>query len=192
MLFLHLLPSPSPCALLLTPNPQEEYGARARRGPDREVGRPVPSSSPAGPVGVWRLGGSGGPPGDRLGHRGGGWGAHCSLRGSPDLPASWGPVRPAERLPPQEAAPLALGPKLGALGAGTRGPCHCPDPGCPGAFWHLITATFSSSPSPSSLSLSPRPHLSVSLSFPFLSFFDCFFLSFLSLSLLSFKISPSL
>lgn len=175
MLFLHLLPSPSPCALLLTPNPQEEYGARARRGPDREVGRPGPSSSPAGPVGVWRLGGSRGPPGDRLGHRGWGWGAHCALRGSPDLPASWGPVRPAERLPPQEAAPLALGPVAPATArtldarehSGTSSPPPFPLPlplplsPSPPALIFLFLCLFLSSPS-----------LIVS-SFPFFLFLSC-------------------
>lgn len=134
----------------------------------------------AGPVAVWRLGGSRGPPRIARGHRG--LGAHCALRGSPDLAASWGPVRPAERL---------LLPKKLHPGRWDLWPLPLPRPWIPGAFWHLpTTTTYASLSSPSSLSLVPTLHLSVSLPLPFLSFFACLLLSFLSLSLLSFKISP--
>lgn len=160
MLFLHLLPSPFPCALLLTPNPQEEYGERQRRGPDREVGRRVPSSSPSWPGGSLAAGRKQRAAGDRQGHQGGGRGGLTAHSGDPRRCLPLGvQLDPLSDFPPQEAAPLARGPWM------------------PGSVL---------APHHRHLFLCPFPFLSLSLSPTLIFLFLCLFLSSPSLLVSSF------
>lgn len=74
MVFLHLLPSPSSCALLLTPKPPGGMRREKAAGTRPGGGEAGPKLQPAlAPVGVRRLGGSGRPPG-ATGGWGWGWG----------------------------------------------------------------------------------------------------------------------
>lgn len=176
MVFLHLLPSPSSCALRLTPKPPRRIlsqrrgcgvssGAHAREEAQVDPGRRGAATGAPLRAGVAPFPGP--PAGDLVG------GAE-----SASLPVE------AARSPPSLLR--LLGPKPQARGAGTCGSClgsrglaRSPVPSAPAS----TPSSFLFSGLPVSL---PPPHLSVSfLLFPFPPFLVPFF------SPISFKISPS-